>query len=264
MRATSRACWTGRAPRRAGRRRASSRCRPERVSSWPADGIWFADPRAAASDPDVMAGRVSGGVRRRLRSLRSGADAHPAERRPVQCRRLRRDRCPAADDSEPAEAAAGSLCPLFGDARLRAARPDLSRVPADPLPRDSRLLPQVHRRRAHAADAAQSRVRCSTSTRRAAGRFSSLLPSSHEPELLGLALLFHDVGKWSDDDHAIESTRMAQAMLDRLDITGDDRRTVEFLIEHHLEMSRARLPPRLRGPARRTQVRQVRRHRRAA
>jgi [protein-PII] uridylyltransferase len=69
-------------------------------------------------------------------------------------------------------------------------------------------------------------------------RFSSLLQELRAPELLALALLFHDVGKWKDEDHAIESTRMAQTMLDRLDVTGDARRTVEFLIEHHLEMSR--------------------------
>jgi [protein-PII] uridylyltransferase len=70
------------------------------------------------------------------------------------------------------------------------------------------------------------------------GRFCSLLLELHAPELLGLALLFHDVGKWKDDDHAIESTRMAQPMLDRLNITGEARRTIVFLIEHHLEMSR--------------------------
>ena len=38
-----------------------------------------------------------------------------------------------------------------------------------------------------------------------------------------LSLLYHDVGKWSDDDHTTESARMAQQMLDRLDIHGDDR-----------------------------------------
>jgi len=70
------------------------------------------------------------------------------------------------------------------------------------------------------------------------GRFSGLLHELHAPELLILALLFHDVGKWTDEDHAVESTRMAQAMLDRLGIEGDARRTVEFLIAHHLEMSR--------------------------
>jgi len=60
----------------------------------------------------------------------------------------------------------------------------------------------------------------------------------HRPELLCLALLFHDVGKWSDEDHAVESTRMAQAMMDRMAISGEDRRTIDFLIRHHLEMSR--------------------------
>lgn len=70
------------------------------------------------------------------------------------------------------------------------------------------------------------------------GRFSGLLHELRAPELLTLALLFHDVGKWTDEDHAVESTRMAQAMLARLGIEGDARHTVEFLIQHHLEMSR--------------------------
>src|SRR5205085_782031 len=58
------------------------------------------------------------------------------------------------------------------------------------------------------------------------GRFASLLVELHSSELLSLALLFHDVGKWSDADHALESKRMAQAALDRLAIAGDDRRTI--------------------------------------
>ena len=70
------------------------------------------------------------------------------------------------------------------------------------------------------------------------GRFSSLLHELHDPDLLILALLFHDVGKWTEEDHTIESARMAQGMLDRLGIDGDPRRMVEFLIQHHLEMSR--------------------------
>ena len=70
------------------------------------------------------------------------------------------------------------------------------------------------------------------------GRFSGLLHELRAPELLVLALLFHDVGKWTDEDHAVESTRMARAMLTRLAIEGEARRSVEFLIERHLEMSR--------------------------
>ena len=72
----------------------------------------------------------------------------------------------------------------------------------------------------------------------ARGRFSSLLQELQRPELLCLALLYHDVGKWTDADHTIESTKMAQPMLDRLGLAGEARKTVEFLIHHHLEMSR--------------------------
>ena len=68
-------------------------------------------------------------------------------------------------------------------------------------------------------------------------RFGSLLAELERPELLVLALLYHDVGKWKEDDHAVESARMAQAMLDRLDVAGDARHTVEFLIAQHLQMS---------------------------
>jgi [protein-PII] uridylyltransferase len=69
-------------------------------------------------------------------------------------------------------------------------------------------------------------------------RFSSLLREVHAPELLTLALLYHDVGKWRDDDHAAESVRLAGPMLARLRVAGAARETVEFLIRHHLAMSR--------------------------
>jgi [protein-PII] uridylyltransferase len=68
-------------------------------------------------------------------------------------------------------------------------------------------------------------------------RFGSLLNEAHHPELLTLALLFHDVGKWREADHAQESLRLAQGMLDRLEIDGEARLTVEFLIREHLQMS---------------------------
>jgi [protein-PII] uridylyltransferase len=63
------------------------------------------------------------------------------------------------------------------------------------------------------------------------------MASMSEPELLVLALLLHDVGKWRDDDHALESERMAKDVLDRLQLLGEARDTVLFLIKHHLRMS---------------------------
>src|SRR4051812_86305 len=68
-------------------------------------------------------------------------------------------------------------------------------------------------------------------------RFSSILQEVHAPELLTLALLFHDVGKWREADHAQESVRLAQSGLDRLELPDDERATVEFLIREHLQMS---------------------------
>ena len=69
-------------------------------------------------------------------------------------------------------------------------------------------------------------------------RFTSILNEVRSPELLALALLYHDIGKWRDDDHSIESVRLAGPMLARLQLTEEDRNTVEFLIRHHLAMSR--------------------------
>ena len=55
-----------------------------------------------------------------------------------------------------------------------------------------------------------------------------LLPELEQPELLVLSLLFHDVGKWRDEDHAIESVRMAHQMLERLQMP-EDAEVVDFL-----------------------------------
>ena len=68
-------------------------------------------------------------------------------------------------------------------------------------------------------------------------RFASLLVDLQAPELLVLALLFHDVGKWRDEDHVLESVRMVQQVLERLDLPPESREIVEFLIRNHLRMS---------------------------
>ena len=68
-------------------------------------------------------------------------------------------------------------------------------------------------------------------------RFRNILHELPRPELLVLSLLLHDVGKWRDDDHAVESVRMAVEVLDRLQVPADAREMVLFLIRHHLRMS---------------------------
>jgi [protein-PII] uridylyltransferase len=70
-------------------------------------------------------------------------------------------------------------------------------------------------------------------------RFASILNEVRSPELLTLALLYHDVGKWRDDDHAIESVRLAEPMLARLQLGAEDRGVIDFLIRQHLAMSKA-------------------------
>jgi [protein-PII] uridylyltransferase len=68
-------------------------------------------------------------------------------------------------------------------------------------------------------------------------RFSRLLAELSDPELLVLALLYHDVGKWRDEDHAAESARMAEQMFDRMSLDQDARADVAFLVSQHLQMS---------------------------
>jgi [protein-PII] uridylyltransferase len=68
-------------------------------------------------------------------------------------------------------------------------------------------------------------------------RYARMLSELAHPELLVLALLFHDVGKWKDEDHAAESTRMVQQMFERLELDAESRALVEFLVSQHLKMS---------------------------
>ena len=70
-------------------------------------------------------------------------------------------------------------------------------------------------------------------------RFRALLTGVGAPELLALALLLHDVGKWRDDDYVEESVRMAEEALERLRLSPEQRDVVLFLIRHHLGMSLA-------------------------
>jgi [protein-PII] uridylyltransferase len=68
-------------------------------------------------------------------------------------------------------------------------------------------------------------------------RFSALLEELRAPELLTIALLFHDVGKADEGSHAQASVRRAQSAFERMELSPEARATVEFLIARHLEMS---------------------------
>ncbi len=70
-------------------------------------------------------------------------------------------------------------------------------------------------------------------------RFAELLAELQAPELLVLSLIFHDVGKWTNKNHAEEGVRMALGALRRIRLPEPDIATVAFLIRHHLQMSTA-------------------------
>jgi [protein-PII] uridylyltransferase len=69
-------------------------------------------------------------------------------------------------------------------------------------------------------------------------RFRDIFDGVETPDLLLLALLFHDVGKGlSADDHVTGSLQALASILDRLRLEAAERETVTFLIAHHLRMS---------------------------
>lgn len=70
-----------------------------------------------------------------------------------------------------------------------------------------------------------------------ARRFADLFAEAEGIALLRFALLCHDIGKGTGKEHSEESTRLAAQILDRLGATEIDRRTVLYLIEHHLDLS---------------------------
>ena len=71
-------------------------------------------------------------------------------------------------------------------------------------------------------------------------RLGSMVRELENPALLYLAALLHDTGKGrAGDDHATESSRLAESVLTRLEMDPYDQAMVLQLIETHLEMSSA-------------------------
>ncbi|HEV2577036.1 MAG TPA: HD domain-containing protein [Acidobacteriaceae bacterium] len=71
-------------------------------------------------------------------------------------------------------------------------------------------------------------------------RLGKMIHELENPALLYLAALMHDTGKGrAGDDHATESSRLAESVLNRLEMDPYDQAMVLQLIETHLEMSSA-------------------------
>jgi [protein-PII] uridylyltransferase len=91
----------------------------------------------------------------------------------------------------------------------------------------------------HGLESAQKGVQNSSMGEWAA-RFGGLLRELPHPELLYIAALLHDTGKGrSTGDHARESARMAESVMERLEVDGYESGLVVSLIANHLEMSAA-------------------------
>ena len=91
-------------------------------------------------------------------------------------------------------------------------------------------------------DAATSDQRSSSAALAAGARWqlklSEIFASLEQPELLFLALLFHDVGKGMPySDHVRGSLEAVENVLARLDLSPEEREIVRFLIGRHLAMS---------------------------
>ena len=71
-----------------------------------------------------------------------------------------------------------------------------------------------------------------------AKRLAEVLTEISDPALLGFALLFHDSGKGANDgDHSRRSVELARMAMARIQMPADAQNQVDFLIEHHLDLS---------------------------
>ncbi len=69
-------------------------------------------------------------------------------------------------------------------------------------------------------------------------RLAEILSEVEDLALLRFALLFHDSGKGANSgDHARLSVELARQAIERIQMGGEEKSAVEFLIEHHLDLS---------------------------
>lgn len=58
-----------------------------------------------------------------------------------------------------------------------------------------------------------------------------------KPELIVLAVLFHDIGKGEGKDHCNKGADMIPKIARRLNLSKEDSQRLEFLVRHHLDMA---------------------------
>ncbi len=69
--------------------------------------------------------------------------------------------------------------------------------------------------------------------------YREALRDTHDPSLLYFILLLHDIGKADGiKDHSLAGVKIAEPILTRLQIHENNRATVRFVIQNHLEMAR--------------------------
>ena len=67
---------------------------------------------------------------------------------------------------------------------------------------------------------------------------SKLMPALQRPELLYIALLYHDIAKGQGGDHSEIGEQLARRFCRRLGLSHDDIELVAWLVLHHLQLSK--------------------------
>lgn len=68
------------------------------------------------------------------------------------------------------------------------------------------------------------------------GSMAGILAEYERRDLLFLAVLLHDVGKWKRDDHIAHGIEMTEELSERMGLSEDDRSMLLFLVKHHQDM----------------------------
>jgi len=108
--------------------------------------------------------------------------------------------------------------------------------------RDAKAPPPAQKSASKSAKSAPAAADQRSSPKGAAAlwewKLGEILAALDQPELLYLALLFHDVGKGMPySDHVRGSLEAIEGVFSRLDLRAEGRNVVRFLIEKHLVMS---------------------------